>query len=217
MRRWLFVAGLLTAVSAIFVGRQLALRSSTEVFSDAKSRPPEAAPLCPWRTPEADLKQFFPTATSYQQETHILSGLRAELAQRLGRQATGDENALRVNRVYQGSKCLGAIMTGRVKGEYGSIELVLATDNEQRVRGVRLQRLREPQTTAGALEDTNWLAAFAGKQAMDSWRLGEDIPQVPAAARASAAALLAGTRTLLILLQTAEQAPTPTLAKLHQH
>ena len=179
-------------------------------------KPPEAAPLCPWREPDLDLKSFFPEAKSYQAETRILSGVRSELASRLGRWPTGDENALRLNRVYQDGTAVGAILTRRVKGEYGGIELVLATDDHHNVRGLRLQRLREPEASAEALQDQNWLNAFVGKRSGDPWHVGGDIPEVPASVRGSALAIVDGVRSLLILLEAADQ-QGPKLAEAHHH
>jgi hypothetical protein len=148
-------------------------------------------------------------------ETRILSGVRTELAEKLGRQPTGDENALRLGRVYRGSQCLGTVLTRRVKGEFGAIELVLATDDGPTVRGLRLQRLREPATVDNALEDTNWLNSFVGKRPGDPWKLGVDVPEVTNEAKQSAEAIVQGARALLILLSTSSEAQTPALARGH--
>src|SRR4030095_6628040 len=107
---------------------------STEVPFEAKAKPPQLAPLCPWREPESDLRLFFPDATHYELETRILSGLRVELAERLGRPATGDENVLHIHRVYQAKKPLGAVLTRRVKGAHGAIELALAVNADGQTR-----------------------------------------------------------------------------------
>lgn len=178
---------------------------------ESKTRPPEAAPLCPWREPQNDLKQFFPEATRYETETRILSGHRLELADRLGRTPAGDENALRIYPIFHEQTPLGVVMTRRAKGDFGAIELVVAVGPNQQVRGVRLQRLREPPTIAGALQNSNWLSAFEGKGAGASWKLGQDIPEVPAEAHGSAQAVVDGVRSLLILLATSEE----TLTKAH--
>ena len=208
--------GALAVIACVAIaGWRLVRQSSPETFSDPKATPPEAAPLCPWREPEADLKGFFPGATRYEAQTRILSGRRQELAQHLGRTLTGDENALRFCRVYRDEEFLGTILTRRAKGEYGGIELVLATDTNRCVRGLRLQRLREPEPIANALQNTNWLRSFGGKQVDDPWRLGSDLPEVPSEARASAGAVAQGVRSLLILLAAADGAETPSLAATH--
>jgi hypothetical protein len=151
------------------------------------------------------LKLFFPSATSYKVETRILSGLRLELAARLGRTPTGDENALRVYPVYQKQTPLGLVLTRRVKGAHGGIEFVLAVSTNNQVCGLRLQRLREPESSAVALQSSRWLRSFDGRRADSPWQLGQDIPDVPPDARASAESIVDGVRSLLILLATANQ------------
>jgi hypothetical protein len=214
MRRPLLLGAMGVTACAALIGWRIGA-PVPETFSDPKARPPEAAPLCPWREPELDLQRFFPGATRYETQTRILSGLRLELAQRLGRTPTGDENALHLYEVYHDGTRLGTILTRRVKGEYGGIEIVLALDTNRRVRGVRLQRLREPGSIAAAVQNTNWLAGFVDKRAEDPWRLGGDVPTVPSEAQISAAAIVDGARSLLISLATAEAAQAPRLAATH--
>jgi hypothetical protein len=69
---------------------------------------------------------------------------------------------------------------------------------------VRLQRQREPLVVASALDRPAWRAAFAGKTADSRWRVGDDLPAVPTAARRSAQAIADGARIALILLRAAE-------------
>lgn len=205
-RRVLLGLGTLAALLAV-IGWRLVQSSTTETIIESQVRPLEASPLCPWREPDVDLQQFFPTATRRESETRILSGHRLELAQRLGRAPTGDENALRLYRVYRETTPLGTILNRRVKGAYGAIELVLAVDTNHLVRGVRLQRLREPEAIARVLQNSGWLDSFCGKGADAPWQLGRDIPDVPADARLSTQAVVEGTRTALILLATADEDP----------
>jgi hypothetical protein len=165
----------------------------------------EAAPLCPWRDPERDLRAFFPGATGTREETRILSHLRVALVHDLGRSLTSEELLLRPFRVLRGKERLGTVLLRRVKGEYGAIELVLAVGPVGTVRGLRLQRQREPEAVAEALASPRWLQAFHGKGADSRLCLGDDLPPVPAAAKASAAAVAEGVRSLLVLLRAAER------------
>jgi hypothetical protein len=167
----------------------------------------EPASMCPWREPESDLRQFFPEATRYETETHILSGQRLELKERLGRLPDAEENSVYLRRVLQGEQSIGSILTRRVKGEHGAIELVLALNPNQTVRGVRLQRLREPDPAAAALRDSRWLGAFAGKDARATLRVGQDLPELPAEARASGERIAEGVHSLLVLMDVAENGP----------
>ena len=180
-------------------------RGAVEIPFETKNRPPAAGPMCPWREPASDLKLFFPEAATYQVETRILSGLRHQLEQRLGRTPTGDENALRLYRVYRQEAPVGVVLTRRVKGEGGAIEIVVAVNASHEICGVRLQRLREPESTAGSLQNPQWLHAFDGKRDDAPLQLGRDIPDVPAAARASASSIVEGVRSLLILLAASNQ------------
>jgi hypothetical protein len=91
-------------------------------------------------------------------------------------------------------------VTRRVRGESGVIELVLAVDDAGNVLGAKLQRLREPDDVARQLQSDAFLGAFRGKTARSDWQLGKAFPSVSAAARSSAAALLDGTHTVLVLL-----------------
>jgi hypothetical protein len=164
----------------------------------------EAAPLCPWREPERDLQRFFPSATGAREQLRILSHLRLALIHDLGRPLTAEEFLLRPYRAVRGQERLGTILVRRVKGEFGAIELVLAVTPEGQVKGLRLQRQREPEPIAAALTSPEWLNAFRGKSADSPLRLGEDLPQVPHEAIVSAAAVADGVRSLLVLLRAAE-------------
>ncbi|HTL54893.1 MAG TPA: hypothetical protein VL361_04405 [Candidatus Limnocylindrales bacterium] len=175
----------------------------------------QSAPLCPWREPAEDLKSIFPSATRYEAETHILSGRRTELASLLGRLPTGDENALHVYRIYDQQNPVGVILTQRVKGAYGAIELVLGVDPDGKVNGIRLQRHREPEAVARVLLQSSWLAAFVAKEARDPWKLGQDIPGVPEEARVSANAIVKGAQSMLILLQEANKSGANSIVKPH--
>lgn len=163
------------------------------------------AGICPWRSPEADLKRFFPSSTEVQDETLILSRWRPIVEKRLGHAPGGADNALRLHRILRDRTPLGVVITRYVRGESGAIELVLAVDKDSKVIGARLQRLREPDEVARALQSPAWLGAFEGKTARSEWRLGRDIPQVIAPARPSANAILDGARTALILLEVGKQ------------
>jgi len=198
-----FWGGLVALAFAIVAWRIYESSRPLEIPFETANRPPAPAPMCPWREPEHDLKLFFPKATRYELKTCILSGQRLELAERLGRTPTGDENALHIYPVYHDHTPLGAVLTRRVKGEFGAIELVLAVNTNQQVCGLRLQRLREPLTSAAALQDSRWLHSFNGKRAEDASQFEGEISGLPAGARVSAAAIADGVRSLLILLAAA--------------
>ena len=178
-------------------------RREPAVLFDPPVRPIESAPLCPWREPEMDLKTFFPEGASYITETHVLSGLRVELAKHLGRPAEPEENTLTLHRVFARSEKIGFVLTRRVKGEHGSIELVLALNPRGEVQGVRLQRLREPEAIAAHLQRTAWLARFRDRAHDHGWD-SDDVGTLPEESRASAQAIREGVRSLLVLHAAAE-------------
>ncbi len=175
----------------------------------------EAAPLCPWRQPGADLGAWFPDATGYRTETRILSGQRLALTDRLGRTPGAEENALRVYRVERGDAAEGVVLTKRVKGEWGAIEIVLAVNPDGRVRGLRLQRLREPEVVRDQLQRPDWLGAFVGRGLTSEWRLDGSAPPVVPEAQTSAAAVREGIQCLLVLYRTSEEAGVPVVR--HEH
>jgi hypothetical protein len=212
----IFGAAALALLLAVVAWR-ISDSSSSESPFEPKTKPPQAAPLCPWRDPANDLKRFFPNATRYEPETRILSGQRLELAERLGRVPTGDENTLHIYRCYEEQAPLGSVLTRRVKGAYGAIELVLAVGTNGHVRGLSLQRLREPEPIAAALQNPDWLRSFDGERSDSSWNLGRDIPEVVPEARASAEAIVDGVRSLLILLATSDESrsQSPVAARHH--
>ena len=168
--------------------------------------------MCPWRQPEADRKRFFPAATSEREDTLALSRQRAQLAKWLGRQPTGQEFAIQIHRLFrrrgEQEESVGTIVTRCIAGESGVIELVLAVDVDGRVRGARLQRLREPESVARELQSDHFLRGFNGKTWQSDWKTTSQNVTISNAARPSAAALLDGARTVLILLHAGEQTLT---------
>src|SRR5262245_7072515 len=100
----------------------------------------DMAPPCPWREPESDLAAFFPGATGYQTENRILSAKRLELARRLGRMPTAEENSLRAYCAYRGEEQLGYILTRSAKGQFGAIEIVMVVAGNGQVKGVAVER-----------------------------------------------------------------------------
>lgn len=148
------------------------------------------------------------------EETLILSGKRLEVARRLGRQSSAEDNALKVYRILNADHIVGSVVARRVRGESGVIELLLAVGADGNVVGARLQRLREPDAVASRLQSTAWLGRFVGKSGASLWRSGTDFPEVSAAAQPSAEAVLDAARTLLVLLAVADS--TPAVGAVHR-
>jgi hypothetical protein len=198
---------LLALAAAVFVWMRQDRTAGRDTVYEPASLYVEPGSMCPWRTPEEDLHRFFPGAGGYRTRITTLSSQRLELHQRLGRMPGPDENSLSIHEVTENGQICGAVLTRRVKAEHGLIEVMVAVDNQQRVRGLKLQRLREPESVAVALQDPAWLSAFIGKSAESRWALGEDIPEVPTDARVSAGRLIEAVRSLLVLFSVAEARP----------
>src|SRR5207237_5593847 len=205
MRRWLLFGGAAAAIAVAAMAWRSARLSSSETPFVGKTKPPEAAPMCPWREPDQDLKILFPGADRYELESRSLSGLRLELAEQLGRPLMPDENLLHIFRVHGTTGIIGAVLTRRVKGTHGAIELVISADVRGRLRGVRIQRIREPEDITGALTNPEWLRSFEGKTAQGNWKIGDDIPSLPENTSDSGAAIVDGIRSSLILLAAGDR------------
>ena len=126
-RRWLLAIGLAVVAGVGAVSQFAARHADADALYEPTVSRMESAPLCPWREPEADMRRYFPEATRFVTETRILSGLRVELARDIGRIPTPEENALNLHRVFAGSNELGCVVTRRVKGQHGAIELIRST------------------------------------------------------------------------------------------
>jgi len=195
-----------------------ALFSTPETVFEPANKPPQLVPMCPWRNPEADLPKLFPAeGLRYELENRVLSGLRPELAQRLGGMPTGDDNALQVYRVYKDDQPLGELMTRRVKGTFGAVELVVAVDDSGKLNGILIQRLREPQAVSDALLAADWAQWIGGRGAESSWDCEGLVASLPPEARASARAIIEGARSATILLSVSGRAPHLKLAESHRH
>jgi hypothetical protein len=162
----------------------------------------ETAPVCPWREPASDLHKLFAPATNYVVEARIVSRSMAEIETRLGRHMTADENPMRLHRVQHEGRRLGSVLVTRVKGEHGSIEMVIGLETNRQVRGVLIQSHREPDPVAADINAL--LPAFVGKSASSPLRLGEDLPSVAPESRASAQAVADGVRDQLLVFSYAD-------------
>lgn len=217
MRRGIFF----TLLAALLAWAALSSRygpfKQQEVVFEPANKPPQLAPMCPWRDPEADLPKLFPGASRFDVESRILSGLRPELAQRLGRMPTADENALQVYRIYSPDHQLGELVTRRVKGTFGAIEVVIAADENRRLKDILIQRLREPQAVSDALLGAAWARLLGGKTAESSWDCEGLTVNLTPEARASAAAIIEGARSSMVLLAVSDQTRQSEMARSHQH
>lgn len=114
----------------------------------------EPAPVCPWRDPSADIQQWFPGANNYKEETCLLSHFRAELEKAFGQPPEPSDLAPTLFRILgTDGKVFGTVMTRRVKGEHGAIEIAVPFDPEGKIFALKVQRHREPESTGSQLMD----------------------------------------------------------------
>lgn len=163
----------------------------------------EGAPMVPWRDSAGDLARWFPEANRSETEIRILSALRPELAQRLGRAPTAEENALHLHRILRDHELLGEVATRRVKGESGAVEVSVALDPGRKLRGARIQRTREPAAVMLALGE-DWLESFRGLPDDDSEPWRRRVNALPPTAQATGRAVADGIREVLILRALAD-------------
>ncbi len=196
-------AALLGGVLAVAVPRLSAppKLEEVDVSANALAKKYDApSGLCPWRNPASDLKEFFPTATSTREEFLALSRHTTEIEKRIHRKPTGEETGVQIHRAYNGETPLGVVVARRVKGEYGAIEVVLATDTANRVVGVKIQRLREPDETAKILRSPGFLKYFEGKTVQSDWLCHCEQIEISPKALKSVDAVQGGLHTLMVLL-----------------
>jgi hypothetical protein len=206
MKWWMATVALIpVAIAAQYVS---ARRYAADVVSLPERTSAKPAQMCPWRNPERDRHILFPQATRHEARTAVLTHLFVQLKEQLGHWPTADDNPLYVYRVFAHQKLLGSIAARRVKGQYGAIEIVIGVDLQGLVRGVLIQRLREPQKVEAALLSRRWLNAFRGKSVRSDWKLKAHLASVPAEARPSAQAVVDGARSLLILMNAADHNST---------
>ena len=190
---------------AIAIQYVTAHRYAADVVSLPELSSAKPAQMCPWRNPDRDRRILFPQGTRHEARTAVLTHLFVQLKEQLGHWPSADDNPLYVYEVFDGAKPIGSIATRRVKGQHGALEIVVGTDTQGAVRGVLIQRLREPQEIESVLLKSGWLNTFRGATAHGDWNSKRHLAKVPPVARPSAKAVVEGVRSLLILINAASQ------------
>ena len=173
-------------------------RESHAIF-EPDVRPVEAATPCPWREAETDTTNWFPGATKYSIRDLVLSGKRLQLQERLGRPLLPEEMALHCYPVLSNDLQIGTVLTRRLKGEHGAIEIALALDMDERIRHFKIQRIREPSETLEALGRCHLEAELKNKSFAD--RIVFNCPSLPESAKRLAEMLAGEVQALLILYE----------------
>jgi len=130
---------------------------------------------------------------------------------------TAEENVLQIYNIFAEEKLVGKVTVRRVKGTFGAVELVIATDVQTRIAGVLVQRLREPPEIAEVIEGEAWHKRFEGKTASGSWNRDDLLAGLPANTKRCAEAIVEGVHSALILLEASAHASVPAIAQTHKH
>ncbi|MBI2843578.1 MAG: hypothetical protein HYX78_09270 [Armatimonadetes bacterium] len=142
------------------------------------------AALCVWRKPDQDIKEFFPGAETYKTEYKKPSGSQEKaIEKRIGTSLDPDESEFKFYRILNGGKQVGTILTHLGKGQFGAIEIVVALDNNAKIKGTAIQRDREKKRAE--LRSDKFLGQFRGKDKNDPIKTGQDINPVPGAEKSS--------------------------------
>ena len=195
----IFLLGAAAAAWILFAPRE------THTVYDPPIKQIEPASPCPWRDAGEDMTNWFPGATEHSSLDLVLSGKSPELQQTLGRRLLPEEMALHTYPVLSNHVHLGTVLTRRLKGEHGGIEMALALDTNRQVKALKVQRIREPEHVVRALEQYNLNQRF--KQAT----LNDDLVaslqtenRTNGPADTIARAIAAETKTLLVLFEAGQ-------------
>ncbi len=153
------------------------------------------AALCVWLNPERDIAAFFRGADGYTTETRRHTREQRRLIERrLGGPLDPDEVEFNFYRVRERGRMVGTVLTHQARGRYGAVQVVVALNKEGAVRGVRVQRDREPVN----LNEAGFLKQFEGKTARDPVQMGKDIKPIAGHERSSDA-VISSVRKLLVV------------------
>lgn len=127
------------------------------------------ADVCVWRDPERTMTKLFPGAQDYltvdrKMTPAIVTDIEAVLGKPL---EETEKTEFSFYEIKAGKRSLGWVMALAGTGVYGVIETVVGLNPDGTVRGVYLQRIREPQRKD--LSADAFLDQFKGKTLQDSF------------------------------------------------
>jgi hypothetical protein len=159
-----------------------------------------SASLCVWRQPDEDIASIY-DATSYKTVFEDIGDeLSARIQERLGFELDADETQFKFFPVFSGEEQVGTVMTHAGKGQFGTIEVVVAvidTGTGAIVKAVRIQRDREKAKEA--LRGNEFLGQFVGMTSADGFEIGTDLSTAKEGAERSSQAIANAVRKLLIV------------------
>ncbi len=159
-----------------------------------------AASLCVWRQPDSDISGIFGSGSYKTVFADITDAQKPKIEKRLGFSLDADETQFKYFPVFKGTKRVGTVMTHAGKGQFGTIEVVVAVvagDSGPVVKEVRIQRDREK--AKAALRGKEFLGQFKGKGLTDELKVGKDIKTAAAGADKPSQAVASAVRKLLVV------------------
>jgi len=133
-----------------------------------------AAVGCTLNNPDRDIRVLFPDSTGY--KTHFKTirdtggdTLMEEIEKKLGGGLDPDYENMDVDHVYyqvfKDKDTIGWVFGINQSGEYGLLQLILATDTEGKILNFYYQKFRSPNIDA--FKDTNFTGKFTGRTLAD--------------------------------------------------
>lgn len=143
----------------------------TTVYEPPIEQITPASPV-PWRDAGDDMTNWFPGATQYHAHDVILSDKRAQLRAQLGRELNPGEMELHTYLVMSNKVQLGTVITRRVKGVHGAIEMAVGIDPQGKLKSLKIQRIREPEEIIKGLAEYHLEDRFVGFSVTNDFTAG---------------------------------------------
>lgn len=154
-----------------------------------------SADVCVWRDPERTMSKLFPAAKDYKTVTKKIKKETAQKIEALAGVRLDETERAEFN-YYDitgtvGSKTqkVGTVLALAGAGDYGAIEVVIGLDNDEKIVGAYIQRMRE--RSGDKLRSEEFLGQFKSKTVKDPIAIGNDIKPVSEAKTASQAITVA--------------------------
>ena len=155
----------ISLVGAVLLTLSILLYSTAPVF---------AAVGCTLNNPDRDIRVLFPESTSYKThfETILENGgepVAQEVEGKLGDKLDSDYETLDVPyayyQVFKGHETIGYVFGVNQRGEYGTAQIILATDKSGKILNFYYQALRSPNKDS--FTNTDFTFQFIGKTLAD--------------------------------------------------
>ncbi|MDA1192951.1 MAG: hypothetical protein O3A46_14855 [Candidatus Poribacteria bacterium] len=140
---------------------------ATAVLFVGMARTSRAIAACTLKDPDRDIRAFFPDATGYKTKyvvvakaggVELLNEIEARLGEKLDRTYEGVDVEHTTYTVLKGTEPIGYVSGVNQKGQFGALQVFMATDAKGKILKVAYQRIVSPFSNALKAEKT--LAQF---------------------------------------------------------